>query len=52
MQPQAAASGLMLSLPEARYFNVGHIDEAQLLDYARRKGRTPEELRPFLAANT
>lgn len=52
MQPHAAVSGLMLSLPESRYFNVGHIDEVQLLDYARRKGRTPEELRPFLAANT
>ena len=51
MTPHASVSGLMFALPEARYFAVGSIGEDQLLDYARRKGRNPEELRPFLSAN-
>lgn len=51
MLPHASVSGLMLSHPEARYFDVGPIGEDQLLDYARRRGRTPEEMRPFLAVN-
>ena len=48
MRPHASVSGLMLSHPEARYFSVGHIGEDQLADYARRRGRTVDELRPFL----
>ena len=51
MQPHASISGLMFAHPEARYFAIGHIGDDQLQDYARRKGRPPEELRPFLAAN-
>ena len=51
MLPHASVSGIMLAHPEARYFAVGKIGEDQLCDYARRKGRTPEEMRPFLAAN-
>ncbi len=51
MQPHASVSGLMISHPEARYFSIGKIGEDQLRDYARRKHSTPEEIRPFLAAN-
>ena len=51
MLPHAAVCGLMFSHPEARYFSVGTIGEDQLANYAQRKGRNPEELRPFLAAN-
>ncbi len=51
MQPHASVSGLMLAHPQARYFSVGRIGEDQILDYATRKGRTPEEMRPFLTAN-
>ena len=51
MQPHASVSGLMLSHPASRYFAVGHIGDDQLFDYAHRKGRSPEELRPFLASN-
>lgn len=51
MQPHASVSGLMISLPAARYFSVGHISEAQFLDYARRRGLPPAELRPYLAGN-
>ena len=51
MQPHAAVCGFMLAHPQSRYFAVGPIGEDQLADYAQRKGRSPEELRPFLAAN-
>ena len=51
MQPHASVSGLMISHPEARYFSIGKIGEDQFLDYAQRKGRSPEEMRPYLAAN-
>ena len=51
MQPHASVSGLMIAHPQARYFAVGNIGEDQLLDYAQRKGRTPEEMRRYLAAN-
>ncbi len=51
MQPHASVCGLMFAHPEARYFSVGKIDEAQLADYAARRGRTADEMRKFLAAN-
>ena len=51
MQPHASTCGLMMAHPQARYFDVGRIGEDQLLDYARRKGRAPEELRTFLTKN-
>ena len=51
MQPHASVSGLMIAHPEAHYFAIGPIGEDQFLDYAQRKGRNPEELRPFLAGN-
>ena len=49
MLPHAAVSGLMMGHPKARYFAVGHIAEDQLNDYARRRQRTPAEMRKFLA---
>lgn len=51
MQPHASTSGLLISHPEAKYFSVGKIGEDQLADYARRRGKSPEEMRRFLAAN-
>lgn len=51
MQPHASTCGLMMAHPQARYFDVGRIGEDQLQDYAHRKGRNPEELRPFLSKN-
>ena len=51
MRPHASVSGLMIAHPQAHYFAVGRIGEDQLLDYAQRKGCTPEVMRPFLAAN-
>ena len=51
MKPHASVSGLMLSHPKARYFNLGKIGEDQLQDYARRRGLPIEVCRKFLAAN-
>ena len=51
MYPHASVCGLMLSHPRSRYFAVGKIDEDQLEDYARRRGRSIDEMRKFLAAN-
>lgn len=51
MKPHASVSGLMFSHPQARYFDVGKIDEEQLKDYARRRGLPVESMRRFLAAN-
>lgn len=51
MQPHASVSGLMLAHPKATYFSVGPIGEDQLADYARRRGRPADWLRPFLAGN-
>jgi 5-methyltetrahydrofolate--homocysteine methyltransferase len=44
-------SGLYLSHPEAKYFNVGRIGRDQLEEYARRKGITVEEAEQALAPN-
>ena len=49
MKPHASVSGLMIALPEARYFSVGRIGEDQLCDYARRRGLPVETLRKFLS---
>ena len=48
MRPHASVSGLMLSLPQARYFSVGKIDEEQLHDYARRRNMPIEELKKYI----
>ena len=51
MRPHASVSGLMFAHLQARYFDVGKIDEAQLKDYARRRGLPIEEMRRFLTRN-
>lgn len=51
MVPTAAVSGWYFAHPEARYFNVGKIQEDQLKDYAARKGMTEAEARSWLSAN-
>ncbi|HVR64566.1 MAG TPA: vitamin B12 dependent-methionine synthase activation domain-containing protein, partial [Polyangia bacterium] len=56
MLPAASVSGLYLSHPQARYFNVGRIGRDQVEDYAARKGMTVAEaerwLGPQLAYST
>jgi 5-methyltetrahydrofolate--homocysteine methyltransferase len=51
MLPTAAVSGLYLSHPDASYFAVGKIDDAQVTDYAKRKGMDLKEIRRWLAPN-
>ena len=51
MYPNASVSGLYFAHPLSRYFMIGKIDENQLADYALRKGKNPEEMRKWLAAN-
>jgi 5-methyltetrahydrofolate--homocysteine methyltransferase len=51
MLPPASVSGLYLSHPQAKYFNIGRIGQDQLEDYARRKGMTVEEATRWLAPN-
>jgi 5-methyltetrahydrofolate--homocysteine methyltransferase len=51
MTPAASVSGLYLSHPEAKYFNVGRIGRDQLDDYARRKGKPVADVERWLAPN-
>lgn len=51
MHPHASVSGLMFAHTQSRYFSVGKIDEAQLADYAGRRGKTADEMRKYLRAN-
>lgn len=51
MLPHASVCGLMFAHPQAQYFTVGHIDEIQLNDYAKRCGKPVDEVRRFLAGN-
>jgi 5-methyltetrahydrofolate--homocysteine methyltransferase len=51
MLPAASVSGLYLSHPQAKYFNVGRIGRDQLEDYARRKGVSVEQAEKWLAPN-
>ncbi|HET9372120.1 MAG TPA: vitamin B12 dependent-methionine synthase activation domain-containing protein, partial [Vicinamibacterales bacterium] len=51
MTPAASVSGIYLSHPEAKYFNVGRIGRDQLEDYAKRKGMTLDEAARWLGPN-
>ena len=48
MMPPASVSGLYLSHPQAKYFNIGRIGRDQLADYARRQGVPIEEAERWL----
>lgn len=53
MFPASSVSGWYFSHPEAKYFNVGKVDQAQVIDYAKRKemelGQVEKWLSPLLA---
>jgi 5-methyltetrahydrofolate--homocysteine methyltransferase len=51
MMPAASVSGIYLSHPEAKYFNVGRLGRDQVADYATRKGVTVEQAERWLAPN-
>jgi 5-methyltetrahydrofolate--homocysteine methyltransferase len=48
MMPAASVSGLYLSHPEAKYFNVGRVGRDQVEDYARRKAISIEQAERWL----
>jgi 5-methyltetrahydrofolate--homocysteine methyltransferase len=51
MLPTASVSGLYLSHPKARYFNVGPIGRDQVESYAARKGTSVAEAERWLGPN-
>ncbi|MCF8380466.1 MAG: methionine synthase [Bacteroidales bacterium] len=51
MFPAASVSGLIFAHPESRYFFVGKISKDQVIDYAKRKGTTPDKIEKLLASN-
>jgi len=51
MTPAASVSGLYFAHPTARYFSVGRIGEDQILNYARRKGQSLDEVERWLGSN-
>ena len=51
MWPASSVSGFYFSHPQARYFNVGKINQDQVEDYAKRKGMDLAEAERWLAPN-
>jgi 5-methyltetrahydrofolate--homocysteine methyltransferase len=51
MEPAASVCGWLFAHPGSRYFNVGRIDNDQVIDYARRKGMSVAEAQRWLAPN-
>ena len=51
MYPTAAVSGIYYSHPESRYFGLGKINKDQTEDYARRKGKSFQEVERWLSPN-
>ena len=51
MYPTATVSGIYIAHPDSQYFMVGHIDEEQIKDYARRRNLSVAEVRKLLNKN-
>ncbi|CAN5924572.1 methionine synthase [soil metagenome] len=51
MTPAASVSGLYISHPEARYFNLGKVGKDQIEDYARRMRMTVPDVERWLGPN-
>lgn len=51
IDPGESLCGLIFADRDAKYFDVGKIDEEQLVDYARRRGIDVEEARRLLPKN-
>ncbi len=49
MFPASSVCGLYFAHPAAAYFNVGKIGRDQIVDYARRKDMSPEEVERWLS---
>ncbi len=48
MWPAASVSGFYFSHPESKYFSVGKINKDQVIDYAKRKNKSVEEIEKWL----
>jgi 5-methyltetrahydrofolate--homocysteine methyltransferase len=51
MIPNASVSGIIISHPESKYFNIGNILEDQLESYVEKRGEDDKLIRKFLNAN-
>lgn len=51
MYPGAAVSGFYFSNPQSKYFGLGKIEKDQVVDYAKRKGMSVEEIEKWLSPN-
>ncbi len=51
MYPAASVSGFYFSHPQSKYFNVGKINKDQVIDYAKRKNKSVEEIEKWLRPN-
>ncbi|MBL7873699.1 MAG: methionine synthase [Cyclobacteriaceae bacterium] len=51
MYPGAAVSGFYFSNPNSKYFGLGKIEKDQVIDYAKRKGMSVEEIEKWLSPN-
>ena len=51
MFPTAAVSGVYFGHPDASYFNLGKIDRDQVVDYAKRKNMSVEDVEKWLGPN-
>ncbi|MDR1883514.1 MAG: methionine synthase [Prevotella sp.] len=51
MIPNASVSGIIISHPESKYFNIGNILDDQLQSYMERRGEDAGLVRKFLGAN-
>jgi 5-methyltetrahydrofolate--homocysteine methyltransferase len=51
MLPNASVSGIIISHPSSKYFNIGNILEDQLTSYVERRGEDAALIRKFLGAN-
>ena len=51
MLPNASVSGIIISHPKSKYFNIGNILDDQMESYVERRGEEAEVIRKFLSAN-
>lgn len=51
MYPTAAVSGYYFAHPQSKYFGLGKIGKDQVIDYAKRKGMSVEEMERWLSPN-
>jgi len=51
MYPASSVSGFYMQYPDSKYFNLGRIDNDQLIEYAKRKDMSEEEMRRWLSPN-